>query len=54
MSEKGIKLDPKKLSAIKDYPTPLKQKQVKQWIGLAGYYRKFVNNLAKIAIINNY
>ena len=49
MSEKVIKPDPKKLSAIKDYPRPTNQKQIKQWIGLAGYYRKFVNNFAKIA-----
>ena len=49
MSEKSIKPDPKKLSAIEDYPRPTNQKQIKQWIALAGYYRKFVNNFTKIA-----
>jgi len=48
ISENGIFPDPAKLSAMKNFPTPKKMKDVQSFIGLAGY-RKFIKNFSKIA-----
>ncbi|KAL6419702.1 hypothetical protein ACFW04_011267 [Cataglyphis niger] len=49
ISENGISPDPSKLIAIKEFPTPKKVKDVQSFIGLAGYYRKFMEDFSKIA-----
>jgi len=49
ISENGILPDPSKLSAVKNFPTPKKIKDVQSFIGLAGYYRKFIKDFSKIA-----
>lgn len=49
ISEKGIKANPKKVSAIKDYPRPLNVKQIQRFLGMCAYYRIYVPNFAKIA-----
>ena len=49
ISENGISPDPSKLTAIKDFPTPKKIKDIQSFIGLAGYYRKFIEDFSKIA-----
>ena len=38
ISEKGIEPMPDKLSAIKEMPAPRNPKEIKQFLGLAGYY----------------
>ena len=48
ISEAGIETDPKKVESIKDWPTPTSVKQVRRFMGLAGYYRKFVKGFAEI------
>jgi len=49
ISENGISPDPSKLVAIKDFPEPKRVKDIQSFIGLAGYYRKFIENFSKIA-----
>jgi len=49
ISEDGISPDPAKLSAVKNFPTSKKVKDVQSFIRLAGYYRKFIKNFSKIA-----
>jgi hypothetical protein len=49
ISEKGISPDPSKLIAVKEFPTPKKLKDIQSFIGLAGYYRKFIENFSKLA-----
>jgi len=49
ISKDGISPDPAKLSAVKDFPTPKKVKDVQSFIELPGYYRKFIKNFSKIA-----
>lgn len=49
VSESGVATDPEKLSAIKDWPIPRSAKQVKSFLGLCSYYRRYVKGLAKIA-----
>ena len=45
----GIKQDPEKVSAIKEFATPKTLKDLRGFLGLAGYYRKFTKDFAKIA-----
>jgi hypothetical protein len=45
----GIRVDPKKIEAIKDWPHPKTLKILCGFLGLTGYYRKFVKNYGRIA-----
>uniref|UniRef100_A0ABD2VTF6 RNA-directed DNA polymerase n=1 Tax=Trichogramma kaykai TaxID=54128 RepID=A0ABD2VTF6_9HYME len=49
ISEKGVEPDPSKISAVSNFPRPKNRKNIKQFLGLAGYYRRFVKDFAKIA-----
>ena len=49
LSEEGLSPDPKKISAVKDFPTPRNVKNIRQFLGFAGYYRRFIKDFAKIA-----
>ena len=44
----GIKPNPDKINAIIKYPLPKTQKEIKSFLGLTGYYRKFIKDFAKI------
>ena len=45
----GVKPDPNKIQAVKDFPTPTTPKNIKQFLGLVGYYRRFIKDFSKIA-----
>ena len=45
----GIRTVPAKTEAIKAMHPPVNPKQVRAFLGLVGYYRKFIKNFAKIA-----
>ena len=49
ISEEGISVDPSKIQAVKDWPIPRIVTEIKSFIGLAGYYRRFVQDFSKIA-----
>lgn len=49
ITQGGIKPDPTKIVAIQKIPLPSTQKQIKSFLGLSGYYRKFIKDYAKIA-----
>ncbi|XP_063044707.1 uncharacterized protein LOC134438913 [Engraulis encrasicolus] len=44
-----VKPQEAKLRAIKDWPQPITKRQVRAFLGLAGYYRRFIANFASIA-----
>ena len=49
ISPKGISPLPNKLDSIKHMPVPNSTKEIKQFLGLTGYYRKFVPRFADIS-----
>ena len=49
VSGEGLKPVPEKLSSIQQMPCPYTLKEVKQFLGLVGYYRKFIPRYADIA-----
>ena len=54
VSKHGVEADPAKTKLISDFPTPKNVKQVRSFLGLANYYRKFVKDYAKRAVpLNN-
>ncbi|XP_053473735.1 uncharacterized protein LOC128603132 [Ictalurus furcatus] len=44
-----LKPQAKKIEAVKDYPRPTSKKQVRAFLGLARYYRRFVPNFSAVA-----
>ncbi|XGW34292.1 hypothetical protein V3C99_018270 [Haemonchus contortus] len=45
----GLHADPKKISAIREYPTPQTRSELKTFLGMCSYYRKFILRFSKIA-----
>ena len=48
ISSDGVKPNPDKVQAVKDFPTPKSCKDIKSFLGLAGYYRRFIANFSNI------
>ncbi|KAJ6808834.1 uncharacterized protein M6B38_165845 [Iris pallida] len=48
VSGEGISVDPKKVEAVKSWPTPKSVAEIRSFLGLAGYYRRFVENFSRI------
>lgn len=49
LSEEDLKPDPKKVEAVEKFPICKTLKSVRQFLGLTGYYRRFIKDFAKIA-----
>lgn len=48
VTPEGIKPNPKKIKTILNFPIPRNPKEIKSFLGLIGYYRKFIKNFAKL------
>jgi hypothetical protein len=44
----GVRPDEKRVEAVKNYPVPETTRELKGFLGLAGYYRRFIPNFSKI------
>lgn len=49
VSHNGLKPNCKKIEAIQNYPQPKKLKELRMFLGLSGYYRRFIKDYAKLA-----
>jgi len=50
VNAEGIAVDPVKIQAVRDWPQLRSASDVRSFLGLAGYYRKFVEGFSKIAL----
>ncbi|PIK53738.1 Retrovirus polyprotein [Apostichopus japonicus] len=49
ITKDGVKADPDKIEAVKNWPTPKFVKELRSFLGFCSFYRRFVQNFSKIA-----
>ena len=51
ISEKGVMVDPNKIEAVMDWQRPKDVFEIRSFLGLAGYYRRFVEDFSRLAAL---
>nr|GFB33637.1 putative reverse transcriptase domain-containing protein [Tanacetum cinerariifolium] len=49
IDSQGIHVDPTKIESVKDWASPKSPTEIRQFLGLAGYYRRFIEGFSKVA-----
>jgi LPS O-antigen subunit length determinant protein (WzzB/FepE family) len=49
LTAKGVVVDPAKIKAVKEWEQPCNVIDIRSFLGLVGYYRRFIENFSKIA-----
>jgi len=49
ITDEGVKPDPQKVERVQNFPVPKNVKEIKSFLGLSGYYRRFIQNYGQIA-----
>ena len=50
ISKNGISVDPKKVEAVVEWNRPNNVTEIRSFLGLAGYYRRFVEGFSRLAV----
>jgi len=50
ISKEGVLVDPTKVETIVNWPRPIAITEVRSFLGVAGYYRRFVEGFSKLAL----
>ena len=51
ISPKGVEIQKEKVEGVLNWPVPRNVKEVQKFLGLANYYRRFIKNFAKVAVL---
>ncbi|MEW8546122.1 MAG: reverse transcriptase domain-containing protein [Candidatus Thiodiazotropha sp.] len=49
ITKDGVEVDPDNTSKVRSFPRPKSQKEIRTFLGLCNYYRRFIENFSKIA-----
>ena len=51
ISGNGVVVDPSKVEAVSQWETPKSVTEIRRFLGLAGYYRRFIEGFSKLTLL---